>query len=458
MVSGAEKHDRWVQCDKCDKWRRLPGCTDTEYAALMANPRWQCNKNRWDQARASCAAPEEEDTCDSSIDGLPSSQLPTPASESAFPLEALGHWPVLDARSDALGTTGSFVSPAFSEEKALGAAAAAAGWSRRGASAAPRGGGSRGEKCARVGRRQNALNSDAFAALGLQEDEEAVGFAPRQGAFQTLLRAQETNFQLDAEEEDALARDSSPSRLSQTASSLEGLSTGKKRCHPSATQRGKKRKCEDVVEAGGRAETPAERGVALPHEDAAGLWAPGHSGRAAVLSSGLRGPGGSTAASGGATGQPASTSSFPAVSSPSLSASGSGAHPSVTPNAHAQTSSEPAAVGRASSPVVPPLETLQTGHTASSRVEETAHALVQSLAAGGWIDRENLAQLLSTLPQKAQGAPWARGSDLSALLASTFAAPLRNAAAPGEDTENKAVGPVSRGDEALSNSAALSLG
>ncbi|KEP63190.1 UNVERIFIED_CONTAM: CW-type Zinc Finger protein [Hammondia hammondi] len=458
MVSGAEKHDRWVQCDKCDKWRRLPGCTDTEYAALMANPRWQCNKNRWDQARASCAAPEEEDTCDSSIDGLPSSQLPTPASEPAFPLEALSHLHVRDVRPDALGTTGPFVSPAFSEEKALGGSAAAAGWSRRGASAAPRGGGSRGEKGSRGGRRQNSLNSDAFAALGLQEDEEPVGFASHQGAFQTLLRAQETNFQLDAEEEDSLARDSSPSRLSQTASSLEGLSTGKKRCPPSASQRGKKRKCEDAVEAGGRAETPAERGVALPHEDAAALWAPGHAGRAALLSSGLRGSGGSTAASGGASGQPAPTSSFPAVSSPSLSASGSGAHPSANPNAHAQTSSEPAAVGCASSPVAPALESLQSGHTASFRVEETAHALVQSLAAGGWIDRENLAQLLSALPEKAQGTPWARGSDLSSLLASTFAAPLRNAAATGDASEAKPLGPVSRGDEALSNSAALSLG
>ncbi|KAJ8604689.1 hypothetical protein CTAYLR_006545 [Chrysophaeum taylorii] len=46
---------QWVQCDRCQKWRRLPGVVDAE----QLPEKWFCVMNRWDAARRSCDAPEE---------------------------------------------------------------------------------------------------------------------------------------------------------------------------------------------------------------------------------------------------------------------------------------------------------------------------------------------------------------------------------------------------------------
>lgn len=46
--------DRWVQCDSCQKWRRV-----TDEKADVSGDRWFCNLNTWDPARANCEAEEE---------------------------------------------------------------------------------------------------------------------------------------------------------------------------------------------------------------------------------------------------------------------------------------------------------------------------------------------------------------------------------------------------------------
>jgi hypothetical protein len=46
---------KWVQCNKCSKWRSLPGEVNTD---ALPNE-WYCENNAWDAARNSCSAPEE---------------------------------------------------------------------------------------------------------------------------------------------------------------------------------------------------------------------------------------------------------------------------------------------------------------------------------------------------------------------------------------------------------------
>ncbi|KAF8822836.1 CW-type Zinc Finger protein [Cardiosporidium cionae] len=73
-------NNRWVQCDKCDKWRRLPGCTDEEYEAIEADDRWECSMNKWDLVRASCSSPEE-DEIDPRVEPQSTEKLSSPAQE-----------------------------------------------------------------------------------------------------------------------------------------------------------------------------------------------------------------------------------------------------------------------------------------------------------------------------------------------------------------------------------------
>ncbi|CBZ50001.1 cw-type zinc finger domain-containing protein,related [Neospora caninum Liverpool] len=479
MVSGAEKHDRWVQCDKCDKWRRLPGCTDTEYAALMANPRWQCNKNRWDQARASCTAPEEEgDTCDSSLDGLPSSQLLTPANEAACPVDppTIPHsarGPRLgDAASAALASPGLFL-----EEKSLAASVpAVSGWGRRGGSAPAMRGGVRGGKSSRGGRRQNSLNSDGFVAVSypVEEAEDGLaGLTPGHVSSHAPFRGQDADFAPFESEEDVFGRDASPSRCSQAASLFEGHAgtSGKRRFNVAAAQRGKKRKCDETPDGGAGAETPAEAN-AVPYEETGlpVLATAGNAGRAAsLIPSALQPKGQASGLGGGSAGQPFSASG-PSTCSPSLSASLS--NPASASGAREPRLGSPERMAP-TSPPFPSLEALASGGP-SSRMEETAHALVQSLAAGGLIDRENLSHLLASLSQKPNGSlAWARGIDLSSsLLSSALASHLRNAAPPavGDANDNKTGDASKQGDgpargvtdplatPSLPNSASLLLG
>ena len=50
-----EAAPQWVQCDGCQKWRRLPAHVDV--ASLPE--RWFCSMNRWDSQRSQCSDPEE---------------------------------------------------------------------------------------------------------------------------------------------------------------------------------------------------------------------------------------------------------------------------------------------------------------------------------------------------------------------------------------------------------------
>lgn len=55
-----ESQQCWVQCDRCQEWRNLPGCTIEEYEAVQALKSWTCDMNRWDLAQASCSQPKNE--------------------------------------------------------------------------------------------------------------------------------------------------------------------------------------------------------------------------------------------------------------------------------------------------------------------------------------------------------------------------------------------------------------
>lgn len=46
----------WIQCDRCNKWRRLRGVVD----AKKLPSKWYCSMNKNDPERASCSAEEEE--------------------------------------------------------------------------------------------------------------------------------------------------------------------------------------------------------------------------------------------------------------------------------------------------------------------------------------------------------------------------------------------------------------
>ncbi|XP_020571860.1 B3 domain-containing protein Os07g0563300-like [Phalaenopsis equestris] len=45
-------NNRWVQCENCSKWRRLP-------LDALLHHRWTCSDNKWDPERSSCSAPQE---------------------------------------------------------------------------------------------------------------------------------------------------------------------------------------------------------------------------------------------------------------------------------------------------------------------------------------------------------------------------------------------------------------
>ncbi|GAB5362930.1 hypothetical protein AAMO2058_000840700 [Amorphochlora amoebiformis] len=59
LPSGSEASgsadDRWAQCDRCEKWRRLSPGTDVSKLPKL----WYCNMNRWDKLHNSCSQPED---------------------------------------------------------------------------------------------------------------------------------------------------------------------------------------------------------------------------------------------------------------------------------------------------------------------------------------------------------------------------------------------------------------
>ncbi|OWZ01780.1 hypothetical protein PHMEG_00026773 [Phytophthora megakarya] len=52
----ATKQDDWVQCDKCQKWRRLPNQVNVSELPAV----WYCKMNKWDKRHNKCSAPEEK--------------------------------------------------------------------------------------------------------------------------------------------------------------------------------------------------------------------------------------------------------------------------------------------------------------------------------------------------------------------------------------------------------------
>ncbi|CAI5743170.1 unnamed protein product [Hyaloperonospora brassicae] len=50
------KQDDWVQCDKCQKWRRLPNQVNVSELPAV----WYCKMNRWDKHHNKCSAREEK--------------------------------------------------------------------------------------------------------------------------------------------------------------------------------------------------------------------------------------------------------------------------------------------------------------------------------------------------------------------------------------------------------------
>jgi hypothetical protein len=47
----------WVQCERCDKWRKLPPHVSVD----KLPEKWFCHMNQWDPNRASCSAEQELD-------------------------------------------------------------------------------------------------------------------------------------------------------------------------------------------------------------------------------------------------------------------------------------------------------------------------------------------------------------------------------------------------------------
>ena len=56
--NNTEELAEWVICDRCDKWRKLPGPVPSR----RLPDKWYCEMNTWDLRYNSCSAPEEQET------------------------------------------------------------------------------------------------------------------------------------------------------------------------------------------------------------------------------------------------------------------------------------------------------------------------------------------------------------------------------------------------------------
>jgi len=57
MLGGDAPNDVWVQCVKCEKWRRQDA--NVSEADFVQNTEWSCSDNVWDPLRASSEAADE---------------------------------------------------------------------------------------------------------------------------------------------------------------------------------------------------------------------------------------------------------------------------------------------------------------------------------------------------------------------------------------------------------------
>ena len=55
---GGDNDVKWVQCEKCEKWRRLPPQISAEDLPEV----WHCNMNTWNPASASCDVEEDRES------------------------------------------------------------------------------------------------------------------------------------------------------------------------------------------------------------------------------------------------------------------------------------------------------------------------------------------------------------------------------------------------------------
>ena len=60
------KDQEWVQCERCEKWRRLP----LHISAKDLPEKWYCKLNHWDPRSASCAVQEDHSTVEQNEDKL----------------------------------------------------------------------------------------------------------------------------------------------------------------------------------------------------------------------------------------------------------------------------------------------------------------------------------------------------------------------------------------------------
>ncbi|TYZ59236.1 hypothetical protein PybrP1_001481 [[Pythium] brassicae (nom. inval.)] len=65
----------WAQCEKCNKWRKLP----QHIKSSTLPDKWFCSMNHWDPVRASCSVPEE-------VDQEPLGASPLPSSQNWYPM------------------------------------------------------------------------------------------------------------------------------------------------------------------------------------------------------------------------------------------------------------------------------------------------------------------------------------------------------------------------------------
>ena len=52
----AAQEAQWIACDKCSKWRVIPGHVDL---SVYEGGQWHCAMNEWDPQKQSCSVEEE---------------------------------------------------------------------------------------------------------------------------------------------------------------------------------------------------------------------------------------------------------------------------------------------------------------------------------------------------------------------------------------------------------------
>ena len=77
-VCAFTRHPLTRQCEKCSKWRQVPG------HIKLTTPKWFCTMNTWD-ANPSCSVPEDADADDDDIANAVETPKPTRSRSSNTP-------------------------------------------------------------------------------------------------------------------------------------------------------------------------------------------------------------------------------------------------------------------------------------------------------------------------------------------------------------------------------------